>query len=195
MEQQRMETLRREKEAAEAAVRTEREKITVSRTGAGRTGVARTGGVRAGASRTGTGEVDRAAFVAEQTAEILAALRSGEDWKPDYDDLMERTGFKRSWCEKVVAEAKRRAAESALRHDGPDERTEQARTDGTGQPRTGQPRTEAPDERTEDGRTEQERTSEPGARMGAQERTAGRGEQSRTDEDEARTAQLAGVVS
>jgi hypothetical protein len=176
MERQRAEELRTEKEAAEAVIRMEREKTAAaSRTGNGRTGAPRTGGTRTGAPRTGSGDVDREEFVAEQTAEILAALQAGEDWKPDYDDLMQRTGFKRSWCEKVVADAKRRAAESALRNDSPDERTDQARTDGTTEPRI-----EGPNET---------RTGEPESRTGDQQRT----DEPRTDD--ARTPELAGVSS
>jgi hypothetical protein len=66
-------------------------------------------------------EVDRDAVVAELAAEMRAAIDAGERWRPDYDALMARTGFRRSWCEKAVRDARM----SAL--DPP--RTEPARTD------------------------------------------------------------------
>jgi transposase len=50
--------------------------------------------------------VDRDAIVAELAAEILAAAAAGEKWRPDYAALMARTGYKRSWCEKAVRDAR-----------------------------------------------------------------------------------------
>ena len=50
--------------------------------------------------------VDRDAVVAELTDQIRDAVRSGERWAPDYDALMTRTGYRRSWCEKAVREAR-----------------------------------------------------------------------------------------
>jgi hypothetical protein len=73
--------------------------------------------------------VDRAALVAGLADQIRDAIASGERWTPDYDALMARTGFRRSWCEKAVRDA-RTAAFSAPHTDG-------ARTDAA--PRTGQP--------------------------------------------------------
>ena len=60
--------------------------------------------------------VDRAALVAELADQIRDAISSGERWAPDYDALMERTGFRRSWCEKAVRDA-RTAAFSAPHDD------------------------------------------------------------------------------
>jgi hypothetical protein len=78
---------------------------------------------------TGGPVVDRAALVAELADQIRDAITSGDRWAPDYDALMERTGFRRSWCEKAVRDA-RTAAFSAPHPDG-------GRTDDG--PRTGQP--------------------------------------------------------
>jgi len=50
--------------------------------------------------------VDRAAVVAELADQIREAIRSGERWTPDYDALMTRTGYSRSWCEKAVRDAR-----------------------------------------------------------------------------------------
>ena len=55
-------------------------------------------------------EVDRDEIVASLTADILAAAAAGERWRPDYADLETRTGFKRSWAEKAVRDARRAAA-------------------------------------------------------------------------------------
>ena len=52
------------------------------------------------------GEVDRTAIVAELADQIRDAIEAGERWRPDYDALMERTGFRRSWCEKAVRDAR-----------------------------------------------------------------------------------------
>ena len=73
--------------------------------------------------------VDRAALVAELADQIRDAITSGDRWAPDYDALMERTGFRRSWCEKAVRDARTQAF-SAPHDDG-------ARTDAD--TRTGQP--------------------------------------------------------
>jgi hypothetical protein len=61
--------------------------------------------------------VDRAALVAGLADQIRDAISSGERWAPDYDALMERTGFRRSWCEKAVRDA-RTAAFSDPHDDG-----------------------------------------------------------------------------
>lgn len=42
--------------------------------------------------------------------EILAADGDGRTWEPDYDDLTQRTKFKRRWCEARVSEAREVAA-------------------------------------------------------------------------------------
>jgi hypothetical protein len=62
-------------------------------------------------------DVDRDALVAELAAGIRAAARDGEKWRPDYDDLMERTGRQRRWCEYLVSEA--RSAVFGTAGDGP----------------------------------------------------------------------------
>ena len=51
-------------------------------------------------------EVDRAAIVAELADQIRDAIEAGERWQPDYPALIQRTGFRRSWCEKVVRDAR-----------------------------------------------------------------------------------------
>jgi hypothetical protein len=61
------------------------------------------------AARTQAAEpppVDRDAVVAGLADEIRDAVRSGEQWAPDYDALMTRTGYRRSWCEKAVRDAR-----------------------------------------------------------------------------------------
>jgi hypothetical protein len=60
--------------------------------------------------------VDRAALVAGLADQIRDAISSGERWVPDYDALMERTGFRRSWCEKAVRDARTQAFSAP--HDG-----------------------------------------------------------------------------
>jgi hypothetical protein len=72
--------------------------------------------------------VDREAIVAELAAEFREAVAAGTKWVPDYAALMERTGFKRSWCEKVARDARQRilAAEEAQ-----DDRTAEDTADGT----------------------------------------------------------------
>jgi hypothetical protein len=50
--------------------------------------------------------VDRNAVVAELADQIRDAVRAGEIWRPNYSALMEATGRKRSWCEKVVHDAR-----------------------------------------------------------------------------------------
>jgi hypothetical protein len=59
--------------------------------------------------------VDRAALVAELAAQMRAAQAAGTEWRPDYPALMERTGYRRSWCEKAV----RAAREAARTADAP----------------------------------------------------------------------------
>ena len=58
--------------------------------------------------------------------------KAGERWTPDYSALMQRTGFRRSWCEKAVRDARTAAA-------FPGSRTDAGQTD---QDRTGPLRTE-----------------------------------------------------
>ncbi len=56
------------------------------------------------------GGVDRAGLVAELAGQIRAARAAGQEWRPDYDALMEHTGYRRSWCEKAVRAARELAA-------------------------------------------------------------------------------------
>jgi hypothetical protein len=70
------------------------------------------------AGRADVPAVDRVALVAELADQIRDAISSGERWVPDYDALMERTGFRRSWCEKAVRDARTQAF-SAPHDDGP----------------------------------------------------------------------------
>jgi hypothetical protein len=51
-------------------------------------------------------EVDRDALVAELAAGIREAAEDSGNWRPDYDDLMERTGRQRRWCEYLVRDAR-----------------------------------------------------------------------------------------
>jgi hypothetical protein len=46
--------------------------------------------------------VSREEIVMGLAEEIRDAIDAGERWTPDYPALMERTGFRRSWCEKAV---------------------------------------------------------------------------------------------
>jgi hypothetical protein len=50
--------------------------------------------------------VDRDAVVAELASQIRDAISSGDRWSPDYGELMTRTGYGRSWCEKAVRDAR-----------------------------------------------------------------------------------------
>ncbi|MEV4287320.1 hypothetical protein AB0K40_17585 [Nonomuraea bangladeshensis] len=62
--------------------------------------------------------VERDVFVREVTAEILAAAGRTEKWVPDYDGLQARSGRSRSWCEKVVADARKAVFRTERRTDG-----------------------------------------------------------------------------
>lgn len=82
-------------------------------------------------------EVDRDAIVREFADEAYASLRIGERWKPDYAALMARTGRKRSWSEKVAADARRAARERLAAEDAEAVRAYEAnaaRTDETEAP-------------------------------------------------------------
>lgn len=54
-------------------------------------------------------EMDRDQFVMALASDMLI---QGADWKPNYDELMATTGRKRSWCEKVVKDARMAATDS-----------------------------------------------------------------------------------
>lgn len=49
---------------------------------------------------------DKDTFVRTITGEILAAADRGDEWGPDYAELMARTGRSKSWCEKAVRTAR-----------------------------------------------------------------------------------------
>ncbi len=76
--------------------------------------------------------VSREQVVAELEEQIRDAIEAGERWQPDYPALIARTGFRRSWCEKAVRDARTAAA-------FPGTRTEAGEPDPA---RTGQLRTE-----------------------------------------------------
>jgi len=61
--------------------------------------------------------VDRSAVVAELADQIRDAVHAGEVWRPDYSALMAATGRKRSWCEKVVHDARVAVLEVPARTD------------------------------------------------------------------------------
>jgi hypothetical protein len=61
---------------------------------------------------------DRAGLVAELAAHIRAAAEAGQEWRPDYEALMARTGYRRSWCEKAVRAARDLAASGGPGMDG-----------------------------------------------------------------------------
>jgi hypothetical protein len=92
-----------------------------------------------GDSRPGpAAPVDRNALVAGLADEIRDAITAGERWAPDYGALMTRTGYRRSWCEKAVRDAR------TLAFNGPPEaRTGDDRT-GTGPGRRTDGTTDAP---------------------------------------------------
>ncbi|KAB2347250.1 hypothetical protein [Actinomadura rudentiformis] len=74
---------------------------------------------RTGAAGTGT-LAYRDQVVAELVAEIHAAMESGDRrWTPDYPTLMKRTGYRRSWCEKAVREARNLALHTRHADDHP----------------------------------------------------------------------------
>jgi hypothetical protein len=62
--------------------------------------------------------VDRDAVVAELAGQIRDAISSGERWTPDYSDLMTRTGYGRSWCEKAVRDARTQVFDTPANPDG-----------------------------------------------------------------------------
>ena len=74
--------------------------------------------------------VDRNAVVADQ---IRDAARARDRWQPDYAALMAATGRKRSWCEKVVHDARTAVLEVLAPTDDAEVRAEVVHTD---EPRT-----------------------------------------------------------
>ncbi|MEO3799972.1 hypothetical protein [Nonomuraea sp. B1E8] len=80
---------------------------------AARTGVVELATVRADRTER-TERVDRTAFIADLARQIRTAEADGNRWEPDYDELETRSGYRRSWCEKAVRDARALAA-----HDKP----------------------------------------------------------------------------
>ncbi|MFC4529143.1 hypothetical protein [Sphaerisporangium dianthi] len=77
-----------------------------------RTGVVNLAAVRDGAgesARTEIKPVDRARFIAGLVRDIRAAAANGGSWEPDYPVLEKVSGYRRSWCEKAVREAREQA--------------------------------------------------------------------------------------
>ena len=95
------------------------------------------------ASGPGRGEAGRAGIVAELAEQIRDAIEAGDRWRPDYDALMERTGFRRSWCEKAVRDARTAAFRTAVRAPARTASPDGAARTGTPgpdePPRTGRP--------------------------------------------------------
>jgi hypothetical protein len=52
------------------------------------------------------GDDGRDALVAELAGAIREAAAAGDRWRPDYEDLMARTGRQRRWCEYTVRDAR-----------------------------------------------------------------------------------------
>jgi hypothetical protein len=88
------------------------------------------------------GEVDRATIVAELADQIRDAIEAGDRWQPDYPALIQRTGFRRSWCEKAVRDARTAAFRTAVT---PPVRTGAPGSDPDGPARTGRPALHAVD--------------------------------------------------
>lgn len=63
-------------------------------------------GVRDGGGEAPLAELPRGTIVDRLADEIRDAIAAGSRWKPDYDALMTSTGRRRSWCEKVVRDAR-----------------------------------------------------------------------------------------
>lgn len=62
--------------------------------------------------------VDRAAVVTSVAREIRAAGAAGKEWRPDYPGLTGRTGYGRSWAERVVRDARAEAARTGESRTG-----------------------------------------------------------------------------
>jgi hypothetical protein len=86
--------------------------------------------------------VDRDAIIAELADQIRDAIEAGERWQPDYPALIARTGYRRSWCEKVVRDARAVAFRTAVTAPA---RTEAPPSDPNGPARTGRPALHAVD--------------------------------------------------
>jgi hypothetical protein len=82
--------------------------VRAARTGIPRAapGWAATGSVRPDERTDPPPAVDRDAVVAALAEQIREAIEAGERWRPDYQALMQATGYRRSWCEKAVRDAR-----------------------------------------------------------------------------------------
>lgn len=74
-----------------------------------RTDRTKTRTAKGGKTRTDTPATQRPART-EVVADLALTIRTDADWRPDYEALMSRTGYKRSFLEKCVADARRDAA-------------------------------------------------------------------------------------
>jgi hypothetical protein len=124
----------RPRTAEDAHARTADERTDRTGTGASRTDAgadSSRAGQEEGQPRTGrtpgieAPPVDRDVIVAELAEQIMTASDSGGKWQPDYPALQARTGYKRSWCEKAVRDARR-----AVFRTEPSGNAQAARTDG-----------------------------------------------------------------
>jgi hypothetical protein len=79
-----------------------------------------------GPDGTALAELPRSAIVERLAEEIRDAIDAGTVWKPDYDTLMTSTERRRSWCEKVVRDARNHVLDPGGQADG------EPRTDDTG---------------------------------------------------------------
>jgi hypothetical protein len=104
------------------------------RTGLPGTAVSRTGSDTERVRPPVRAEADRDAIIAGLAGQIRAAAAAGQRWQPDYPALMQRTGFRRSWCEKAVRDARAAASRTTVPVPVP-ARTE---TGGTGPAAGGQ---------------------------------------------------------
>jgi hypothetical protein len=73
----------------------------------------------AGTEQQAPPPVDRSTVVAELAGQLREAISSGERWTPDYSELMTRTGYGRSWCEKAVRDARTRVLDALGDPAGP----------------------------------------------------------------------------
>lgn len=112
------------------------------------TDLARTGGEHGTAPLAGLSRAEVTEMLAGQ---IRDAIEAGEVWRPDYEELMKLTDRRRSWCEKVVRDARNLVLTPAAEPGpaaGDDARSGQAgpapRTD-TGIPDTGTAPDSGPD--------------------------------------------------
>lgn len=92
-------------------------------------------------------ELPRSAIVGRLADEIRDAVDAGTVWKPDYDALQASTQRRRSWCEKVVRDARNRVLDPGGPADGDQGTAPPA--DGTGRLHSVDPGEDAPDDADE----------------------------------------------